>query len=184
MFVGIRPPAHIREHIAEFAAARPDFPWINEEQWHVTLAFLASVPEARQDELIERLADGLGRQDSPLVAIHGAGCFPNPDRASVLWLRIAELSGSLSALATSARHAANKSGATPDGKRFIPHLTVARLKRPVSATRWLRILDTLTTDPWEVDEVELIASYLGEGPAGRPRHETAATFPLAPPATE
>lgn len=179
MFVGIRPPHSIVSEISEFLAARPDMPWINEEQWHITLAFMNSVPHARTDELVERLRDGFARHEAPMIAFHGAGCFPNPSRAKVLWLRIAELTGDLGALSVTARNAANRSGASPDGKKFVPHLSVARLKNPIEATRWLRILDTFATDPWEVREVELIASYLGEGPAGRPRYETIARLPLA-----
>jgi 2'-5' RNA ligase len=37
---------------------------------------------------------------------------------------------------------------------------------------WVRLLDTYAGPPWRVDRVALIASYLGEGPRGRPRYET------------
>ncbi|MEI2827955.1 MAG: 2'-5' RNA ligase family protein [Dermatophilaceae bacterium] len=74
-----------------------------------------------------------------------------------------------------------RSGAPPDGKRFVPHLTLARLKRPIEATKWLRVLDTYRSPRWHLDEIDLVASYLGEGPGRRPRYETAATIPLGHP---
>jgi RNA 2',3'-cyclic 3'-phosphodiesterase len=65
-----------------------------------------------------------------------------------------------------------------DGQRFRPHLTVARTRFPHDATSWVRLLDAYAGPPFEVTEVELVESHLGEGPRGRPRHVTAATFPL------
>ena len=60
----------------------------------------------------------------------------------------------------------------------MPHLTLARLKRSIEATRWLRVLDTFISPSWRVREIELIASHLGEGPRRRPRHERVARLPL------
>ncbi len=184
MFVAVVPPDEVVEELAEFLAPREGMPWIHPSQWHLTLAFMASVPAAREDELVERLGEAAARVAPFDVRLDGAGCFPDPSRASVLWLGVDEAAAqSLTRLATGARAAANVSGATPDGKAFVPHLSLARLKRPVSATKWLRVLDTFSSSAssssWRVTEIELIASYLGEGPRRRPRHETVARVPLA-----
>ena len=55
------------------------------------------------------------------------------------------------------------------------------MNRPVEATRWLRVLSAYEGPEWTVDEVELVASHLGEGPRNRPRHEPVATFALGVP---
>jgi len=81
-------------------------------------------------------------------------------------------------LATGTRAAAGKAGVVVDGARFKPHVTVARLKHPQEATAWVRLLDAYRGPGWTVDHVDLVASYLGEGPRKRPRYETVATFPL------
>lgn len=180
MFVAVVPPEDVVEDLSAFLAPREGMPWIDSSQWHLTLAFMASVPDARLDELVERLGEATARVAPFEAALVGAGCFPDPTRAKVLWLGVHETAaGSLSRLATGARAAANVSGATPDGKDFVAHLTLARLKRPIEATRWLRVLDTYTSPSWRVDEIELVASYLGEGTKGRPRHEAIARLPLS-----
>ena len=179
MFVALRPPAEVRDHLAAFLDARPQLAWTPPEQWHLTLAFMAAVPDYRQDELVERLTDAFARKRAPLLTLLGAGAFPDPARARVLWLGARVLDGSLADLSVVARNAANVSGAAPDGRAFVPHVTLARLSRPIEATRWLRILDTFTSDPFEAQAAELIASHLGEGPGGRPRYEEIATFPLS-----
>ena len=88
----------------------------------------------------------------------------------------------LDRLAVGTRAAASRAGAPPDGASFVPHLTLARMNRPVEATRWLRVLGAYEGPTWTVDEIELVESHLGEGPRRRPRHETAATFRARPPA--
>ncbi len=81
-------------------------------------------------------------------------------------------------LATGARAAAAKAGAPVDGATFRPHLTLARMTRPVEATRWLRVLSTHRSRPFTVEELVLVQSHLGEGPRKRPRYETVASFTL------
>lgn len=58
------------------------------------------------------------------------------------------------------------------------HLTLARLGGRDDATAWLRVLDTFTSSEWEVSEIALVDSFLGEGPRGRARHEVVARLPL------
>lgn len=176
--MAFRPPETVRGQLSEFLTARPELPWIDPEQWHVTLAFMESVPERATEELLERLAAGFARQTAPTVKLEGAGCLPEPFAARILYLRVPETAGSVRKLAITARNAANKSGANPDGRRFLAHLTLARLKRPIHAVRWLQILDTFASEPWAVRSVDLIASHLGEGPARRPRYELVAKIPL------
>ncbi|WP_308161234.1 2'-5' RNA ligase family protein [Dietzia psychralcaliphila] len=84
----------------------------------------------------------------------------------------------LDALAAGARSAANAAGCVPDGARFRPHLTLARLSGRDDATAWLRVLDTFASSTWTVSEIALIDSFLGEGPRGRARHEVVARLPL------
>jgi 2'-5' RNA ligase len=103
-------------------------------------------------------------------------------RARVIWAGL-ELDETgrveMSRLATGVRAAAAKSGVVVDGARFKPHVTVARLRHPQEATRWVRLLDSYRGPAWTVGSVELVASYLGQGPRNRPRYEHAGSFPLA-----
>ena len=40
------------------------------------------------------------------------------------------------------------------------------------------MLDTYAGPAWRVEELALVASYLGEGPGGKARHEVVETFAL------
>lgn len=184
MFVALVPPARVKEHLAEFLSARPQRRWIDEDQWHLTLAFMAAVPDHREEDLTDAVAAVAARHQPFELRLAGAGAFPHPGSARALWLgghaQPASGGDPLTHLATSCRAAASSVGAPPDGKGFTAHLTLARLRRPVEATKWLRVLETFE-DSWRVDEVELIASHLGEGPNRRPRYQTRARLPLGGP---
>lgn len=184
MFVALRPPPEAADHLDEFLEPRREaaaFRWTLPEQLHLTLAFLAEVPDRHLDELVERLERAARRRTAVETRIAGGGAFPDAGRARVLWAGL-DLDDTrrteLARMATGARAAAGKAGVAVEGQRFRPHVTVARLGRPAEVSRWVRLLDGYAGPSWTADHVELVASYLGEGPRNRPRHEVVETFPL------
>jgi len=214
MFAAVLLPEDVSADLDRFTAPRREYDesspegrtlrWALPEQWHVTLAFLPAVADGRRDELSERLAHAARRRPRFTLRVAGAGAFPDPSRAKVLWAGLAgypntgPLSGpstepdngadagpdaleTLRRLATGARSAAAKSGVEVAGGRFRPHLTLARLGRPADLTRWLRVFDGYRGPAWTVDEIALVESHLGQGPGGHPRYDVAETFPLGQP---
>jgi 2'-5' RNA ligase len=185
MFVAVTPPPQAVEHLDEFLEVRRAsgrFRWVPADQLHVTVAFLADVPDRRLDDLVERLGRAATRRTAFETAVAGGGAFPNVGRARVLWAGL-DLDDArrteLSRLAGGARAAANRAGVPVDGQRFRPHVTVARLGQPQELTSWVRLLDAYRGPRWRVDHLTLVASYLGEGPRNRPRHEPVESFPLS-----
>jgi 2'-5' RNA ligase len=187
LFAALVPPPEALEHLDEFLDVRRDaqeLRWVQADQVHVTLAFLADAPDRKLDDLVERLGRAAGRRTSFETALVGAGAFPNVARAKVLWagLDLDEPGRTeLDRLATGARAAANRAGIQVGGARFRPHVTLARTRHPHDVTKWVRLLDSYRGPRWRADRVTLVASYLGEGPRGRPRHVPMDTFPLSPP---
>lgn len=184
MFVALVPPEEAVEDLDGFLAVRREsapFRWARPEQFHVTLAFLAAVPDRTLDELVERLARAAGRRTPFPTRIAGGGAFPDAGRARVLWAGLdLDQPGrtEIARLATGARTAASRAGIEVDGQRFRPHVTLARLGRPAEVSRWVRLLDAYSGPGWSADRVDLVASHLGEGPGGRPRYEVVETFPV------
>lgn len=184
MFVALVPPAAAIEHLDEFLAVRRaagPFRWAMPEQFHVTLAFLADVPDRHLDELVERLARTGRRRTAFAARLSGGGAFPHAGAARVIWAGLdLDETGEveLPRLATGARAAANRTGIAVDGQRFRAHVTVARLGHPAEVSNWVRLLDAYEGPTWTADRIALVASYLGEGPRNRPRYETVAELPL------
>jgi 2'-5' RNA ligase len=185
MFVAVVPPPEAVDDLDRFLEVRREasgFRWTVADQWHLTLAFMADVPERSLDDLEARLERAARKRHAMTVRFAGGGAFPNVGRAKVLFADLAMSEGDrveLGRLATGAKAAATKAGAPVDGQRFRPHLTLARIGHPQEVTNWVRLLDSYEGPEWELDEIALVASYLGEGPRRRPRHEVVETFPLA-----
>jgi RNA 2',3'-cyclic 3'-phosphodiesterase len=183
MFVAVVPPAEVVEAVSAFLEPRRDadtaLRWTEPYQWHLTLAFLPEAGPRHLDDLVERLTRAAARRTTFVVTLAGSGAFPDPAHARVLWLgATSEPIDALSHLATGVRAAAGKAGAIVEGGRFRAHLTLARVRQPQDATRWLRIFDTFGPLLWQAESLELIESHLGQGPAGHPRYETVAELPL------
>ncbi|WP_344149184.1 RNA 2',3'-cyclic phosphodiesterase [Nocardioides koreensis] len=184
MFVALVPSQEAVDHLEEFLEPRRSaaaFRWATAEQLHVTLAFLAAVEDRRLDELAERLGRAAARRTAFETRVAGGGAFPNAGRARVVWagLDLDERARTeMDRMATGARAAASRTGIEVDGKRFRPHLTLARLGRPEEVSSWVRLLDVYAGPAWTVDRLTLIASHLGEGPRGRPRYEVMEEFGL------
>src|SRR3954454_4947218 len=184
MFAAVVPPAEVVEDLDAFLDVRRAagaFRWVTTEQLHVTVAFLADVPDRRFDDLVERLTRAARRRTAFATAVTGGGAFPNAARARVLWAGL-DLDDhgrtELTRLATGARPAANRAGVPVDGQRFRPHVTLARIGQPQEVSSWVRLLDGYAGPRWPAESVALVASYLGEGPRGRPRYETVADLEL------
>lgn len=183
LFVAVVPPPEVVEHLAEFVEPRREHPdedlrWAAEENWHVTLAFLGEVPDRKADDLEERLERAAKRRPPMRLRVEGAGAFPNAAEARVLWTGVHGDRQALSRLATGTRAAANRAGIEVAGRRFTPHLTLARTRRPVEVTRWLRVFDGYSGPEWTADGIELIASRLGQGPNRGSAYDTVGEWPL------
>ncbi|WBQ06599.1 RNA 2',3'-cyclic phosphodiesterase [Kribbella sp. CA-293567] len=177
LFVAVVPPVEVVEHLAEFVGPRRDHPdedirWAADENWHITLAFLGDVPEYKTGELSEWLEAAAGRQKPFDLRLAGSGAFPSVADARVLWTGVRDESEALPHLAMTTRSAANKAGVTVDGRKFTPHLTLARLRQPMDVVRWVRVFDEYSGPAWTAESIELISSRLGEGPSHGAAYDT------------
>ena len=169
LFVAVVPPIEVVEDLGEFVEPRREHPdedirWAADEHWHITLAFLGEVPEWKTEELGERLERAAKRQKPFELQLTGAGAFPGVPDALVLYTGVRDDSDSLRHLAMTTRAAANRAGVIVEGRKFTPHVTLARLRRPVDATKWVRIFDTYDGPVWTAGTLRLIESRLGQGP--------------------
>lgn len=180
LFAAIRPTHDVVEDLERFVGPRrdadPRVRWIDNQTWHLTMMFAADVSELAQDQLRERLADVASSTQPFGVVLDGAGCFPNPFQARVLYIGAAAGTRELAHLAKRCRNAANAAGAAPDGSRFVPHLTLARIPRPFDATRWMQIVNSFGEFSFDATGLELVQSHLGDGPGGTARHEVLERF--------
>jgi 2'-5' RNA ligase len=180
LFVALAPPpdviADLDAACAPFRPTRDDLRWTSTEAWHITLAFLGEVGEASLDRLLPRLERGARRHGALRLSLSGAGAFPSPGRANVLWAGLSGDRKALGDLAATVNAAARRAGAAPPdaGRGFRPHLTLARCRAPVNVAQIVADLEGYGGPSWWTEEIYLIRSR----PNGVPRFETLGTYKL------
>ena len=134
LFVAINLPPETKHDVAgaiePLRAAAPELTWVREDRLHLTLKFLDEQPEEMVNRLQEALADVAARHRELIMDLHGVGAFPNFRRARVVWMGI-EPEGRLELLHHDVEIVCHELGFEVEGRPFRPHLTLARVKRPL-----------------------------------------------------
>jgi RNA 2',3'-cyclic 3'-phosphodiesterase len=141
--------------------AAPELRWVGREQWHVTLQFLGRVDDAESvvEALAAALDDSLANVTAPDVRVGGAGAFPSPRRATVIWLGLAAGAVELGRLAGAVAAATEPFGSEDEPRPYRAHLTVARASRPCDLTAAVEALAAAGPGPvWTAGEVVLLES--------------------------
>ena len=180
LFVALAPPAAVLDDLdgacAPLRPLRDDLRWTNRPVWHITLAFLGEVTELSATRLLPRLERAAARHQAVSLSLAGAGAFPKAARANVLWTGLTGDRRGLAELAASVAAAARRAGAVPPdaGRRFQPHLTLARCRAPADVSSLVASLEGYQGPEWTAEEIYLIRSVLG----GQPRYESLGTWKL------
>src|SRR5580693_6574060 len=139
---------------------------------------LGEVDETAAARLLPRLERAARRHQEFRLAFAGAGAFPSAIRANVLWSGLSGDRGALGRLAESVAAGARRAGAPPPdkGRRFQPHLTLARCRMPADVTELVEALGDYQGPPWTADRVHLVRSRLGQ--TTLPRYTSLGDWPL------
>ena len=139
--------------------------WSDPDAWHVTLAFLGWTDPSSAGSIVAGMR-AVAADARPLtLRTGGLGAFPSPGRARVVWYGIADPESVIASLSGGLHRAIGLEVPGP----FRPHLTLARARRePVRLTDVIGEL-IAPAGTLAVEEVRLMRSHLGGGPA---RYET------------
>jgi 2'-5' RNA ligase len=182
LFVAIAPPPSVLDEldalVEPLRGRRQELRWTDREAWHVTLAFLGQVDEPGAARLLPRLERAAQRHHHIRLAFSGAGAFPGTGRANVLWSGLSGDRRALARLAESVAAGASRAGSPPPdkGRRFQPHLTLARCRMPADVTELVAELAGYHGQAWTADRIHLVRSRLGG--TEQPRYVSLASWPL------
>ena len=164
----------------------PELRWTGRDAWHLTLAFLGEVDETGQ-HTARRRGWSAPRPGIPASRCPSAARAPSPApaRARVLWTGVqGEPRGLRHAGRVGRRRGApgGRAARPEEGRRFQPHLTLARCREPADVRPLVATLAGYAGTPWTAGEIYLIRSHLPGGrPHDRPRYETLGAWPLRVP---
>ena len=174
LFAAIEMPQDVRRRMAGLAAGVPSARWVAEENLHLTLRFIGEVGEDRVDDIAAALA---GVKGAPFtLTLAGVGHFSSKRRVRSLWVGL-EPNGELEALYDRVESALVRAGLAPEGRKFSPHVTLARLKAVPAAkvADWLAMGAQFTVPPIPVEGFTLLSSFLSSSGA---IYSTVQDFPL------
>ncbi|MCL5057744.1 MAG: RNA 2',3'-cyclic phosphodiesterase [Actinobacteria bacterium] len=154
--------------------AGADAKWVEENNLHVTVKFLGDADPGMVDRITEgasgRLKD-LGRFS---LEPEGMGFFPGAHSPKVLWVGLGGDVGTLCEAALAVEDAMEGLGFPREGRKFSPHLTLARIRSPRNVERLAGLVHAEAAGInglgiFDVDSVDLMSSTLtGSGPVYRP----------------
>lgn len=157
LFVALTPPAAMADTLLSVMSGIAGARWQRRDQLHLTLEFLDEV----DDRLLPDIDAALSALSHPpvLAACRGVGHFSDRGRPTAVWAA-AQPADDLATLATSVSRACRQAGVTTVARRFVPHITLARLNRscgPIDA--FLARNGGLATPPFRVDTFGLFSSH-------------------------
>jgi 2'-5' RNA ligase len=174
LFTGLELPAEIGQSLSMLRGGLPGARWVDPENYHLTLRFIGDIDDVMAHEIAYML--GQVRRKSFALRLDGLTSFGGRKPRAV----VASLAPAPEVMELQAEHERlmRRVGLEPEGRKYTPHVTLARLRDTSS----LRVADYLTSRgayrsmPFEVSRFVLFSSRASVG--GGP-YVVEAAYPLA-----
>lgn len=170
LFVGIGLPPELKLRLSLLCAGVPEARWVDSGNFHLTLRFIGEVDEGLASDIDAALLRV--EQTRFQVTLAGVGQFGT----RMLWVGV-EKSPPLLQLQGKIENVLQRLGLPPEGRRFTPHVSLARLRPPLGPKlpAFLAEHALFRAEPFEVKEFALVASYLSKSGS---IYEDQAEYPL------
>ena len=175
LFVGLELPESVAETLSGLAGGIEGARFVAREDLHVTLRFVGDVDGDVADDLYAALAERRPREPIAL-AIDGLASFGG-DKPHAL---IATLPAdpALVDLQGEVERLARRAGLPPETRKFVPHVTLARMRRADAraVAAWIAAREPLPPLHFSADRITVFSAKPGSG--GGP-YVVEAAYPLA-----
>ena len=179
LFTAIEIPSSVALSLSLMRGGLPGARWIDQENYHVTLRFIGDTDHRTADEIVHGLARIRRRSFS--LRLNGLSAFGGNKPHSV-HARL-DPCPAMTELQGEQERIMQRIGLKPEGRKFVPHVTLARLRgvRGGDVATWLALRGSFSTAPFTVSRFVLLSSRdsVGGGP-----YVTEEVFDLASQATD
>ncbi len=137
--------------------------WIRDDHYHLTLKFLGKVAESRIGQISEVISKVVAKNEKHSFSIGQIGIFGSQYNPRVLWIGVDEQER-INQLHDEIAAGLNEIGFPDDGQNFIPHISLARIKKLTDKSFFQRIIDKsdLEFNHHQIlEEIILFESVLG-----------------------
>ncbi|MFZ1814949.1 MAG: RNA 2',3'-cyclic phosphodiesterase [Rhizobiaceae bacterium] len=164
LFTAIEIPAETATSLSFLRGGLPGARWIDQENYHITLRFIGDIDGRTADEV----AHALSRVSRPSfqLRLNGLDAFGG-NKPHSIHARV-EPSAPLTELQGEHERIMQRIGMKAEGRKFIPHVTLARLRtvRGGDIATWLSLRGNFSSLPFKVTRFVLLSSRdsVGGGP--------------------
>lgn len=164
LFTALEIPRDAALSLSLLRGGLPGARWIDVENYHITLRFIGDV----EGHVADDIANELDRVRRPAftLALSGVGAF-GQKKPHAVWAGVTA-SPDLSALQAEIERICQRLGVSPDPRKFMPHVTLARLRNtsPVEVATYLSARGNFSAAPFRVGRFVLMSSRdsVGGGP--------------------
>jgi RNA 2',3'-cyclic 3'-phosphodiesterase len=166
LFTGLPIPADVALDLQIMQGGIPGARWMESSQFHLTLRFIGDVDGGMAREISESL-EAL-RSEGFSLSLKGLGLFGG-NKPHSIYAGVAE-NEQLRRLHDAHERCCRQLGLPPEHRKFMPHVTLARLKNPepLALQRWIEVHSLYRSSPFYVDGYQLFSSrpIHGGGPYG------------------
>ena len=174
LFTALTLPDDVRMWLTGLRGGLRGARFVDPENYHVTLRFIGDVDERTADEAAYALSRI--RRAPVTVRLSGLGSFGNKRQPHAVWARV-EPTPDLMELQGEQERILQRLGLPPEGRRFTPHVTIARCKGATSkeVADWLTVRGGFSAPAFVAEDFALLSSRASVG--GGP-YVTEHVFPL------
>jgi 2'-5' RNA ligase len=163
LFLALVPPKPVRAALHGRMHGLAHARWQDDARLHVTLRFIGDVDRHYAQSLVMALRQE--RFASVQARLDGFGHFERRGRVDQLWAGLAPREP-LAALHARLDRLCVSCGLEPEGRKFVPHITLARFARSTAPSaeqlaHWLGSQPLLPGDVFAFDRVVLMESHMG-----------------------
>lgn len=181
-FLAIDAPDDVRKLLVRvqeaLRRADADVKWVEEENLHLSLKFLGDVTADRVARLKELLAAEAARWPAMKLTYAGIGAFPDHGLPRVVWAGATGDLEKLAGLASAAERAAEQVGVPREGRPFVAHLTLGRVKSGRNAKRLQSAIENQRQVPLGGDHAREFVLYQSTLTPSGPFYEVIERFNL------
>jgi RNA 2',3'-cyclic 3'-phosphodiesterase len=151
--------SHLASIIRQVALALPGVRWVDPSNIHLTLAFLGELTDEQVAEAIQTTEVVAQQAQSFSYRLSRLGTFGSSRFPRVIWMGIEEPLGSLVSMHRMLNQQLLHRGFEVDTRPFSPHLTLARLKSPLSAQEQQKLQSLLADKPHSLVLMDSYAAH-------------------------
>ena len=156
--------AVLRRRIERLAHALPDVRFVDVAGLHLTLAFLGELDETQLAAATGAAEEAASVHAPFTLRLNNLGAFGSARSPRVIWVGLAGDVARLRAVQSTVADALEARGFGREARPFAPHLTLARIKKPLSDAS-LATLARMQSEPapdanWRADAISVMKSEL------------------------